>query len=359
METRVIDADGHVHEDATLADYIEEPYRSQSSFRNYGQTGSSFRIWPTLDAHHFGIGYRSKGAFGAGKRVGPDEWVEFVDKSDLQYSVLYPTAGLGMGLISSPDWAIAVARAYNNWLYHTYLKKSPRLKGMALLPMQHVPAAVEELRRALKELGMKGAMLPSRGLPKHLGAAEYWPVYEEAERLDCALAVHGGSHSGMGFDTFTVYPPIPGLGHPFSLMIALSGFVFHGVLDRFPKLRVAFLEGGSGWVTFWMDRMDRTNQYHYQIDFRGEYLGPTAEKKPSDYIKSGRIFFGCEGNEESLPYQVERAGAQGFLFASDFPHEIGPDDCQKEVREILEQDGLSDTDKQAILADNARRLYGL
>ena len=105
METRVIDADGHVHEDATLADYIEEPYRSQSSFRNYGQTGSSFRIWPTLDAHHFGIGYRSKGAFGAGKRVGPNEWVEFVDKSNLQYSVLYPTAGLGMGLISSPDWA--------------------------------------------------------------------------------------------------------------------------------------------------------------------------------------------------------------------------------------------------------------
>ena len=224
--------------------------------------------------------------------MGPNEWLEFIEKAGLEYSVLYPTAGLAMGLISSPGWGVAVAREYNTWLHETYLKRSPKFQGMALLPMQDVQASVAELRRAVKELGMRGAMLPSRGLPQHLGAMEYWPVYEEAERLDCALAVHGGSHSGMGFDTFTVYPPIQALGHAFSLMIALSGFVWHGVLDRFPRLRVAFLEGGSAWVSFWMDSNDRCNEYLYEVNPKESY-GPTLQKRKDFYTlrrKRGESF---------------------------------------------------------------------
>lgn len=354
----VIDADGHVYEDASVADYIKEPFRSRCSLLNFGVTGTH-RLFPTPDGHHFGIGYRSPKAFGAGAKIGPREWLAFVEAAGLEYSVLYPTAGLSVGLISNPDWAVAVSRAYNDWLRDRYLSESPRLKGMALLPLQDVPAAVEELRRAVMELGMLGGLLPSRGLPRHLGAEEYWPLYEEAETLGCALAVHGGSHSGMGFDGFTVYPPIGGLGHPFSLMIALSGLVFHGALDRFPKLRLGFLEGGAGWVSFWMDRMDRSVRYHFPIDPRGRYRGPTLEHPPSAYLKSGRLFIGCEGNEESLAYQVDRVGAQAFLFASDFPHEIGPEDCRREAGDIAASATLASEAKRAILEGNARRFYGL
>ncbi len=358
MQAAIIDADGHVYEDASVADYIEEPYRSRSGLLKFGVTGTH-RLWPTPDGHHFGIGYRTPEAFGGGGKVGPAEWRAFLDAAGLERSVLYPTAGLSMGLVSNPDWAIALARAYNDWLRDRYLAVDPRFKGMALLPMQDVPAAVEELRRAVQESGMVGGLLPSRGLPKHLGAEEYWPVYAEAEKLGCALAVHGGSHSGLGLDTFTVYPPIGGLGHPFSLMIALSSFVFHGALDRFPKLRLGFLEGGAGWASFWMDRMDRSVRYHDVIDPRGRYRGPTLEKPPSSYLKSGRIFIGCEGNEEGLAYQVSRVGGQAFLFASDFPHEIGPEECRREARDIAESAGLSAEDKTAILGGNARRFYGL
>jgi len=143
------------------------------------------------------------------------------------------------------------------------------------------------------------------------------------------------------------------------LMIALSAMVFHGIFDRFPRLRVAFLEGGSGWATFWMDRMDRTHQYHYVIDPRGTYRGPTLKRNPSDYLKTGRIFIGCEGNEESLLYQIERLGAEPFLFASDFPHEIGLEECRQEIEEIWKRRGLSLNDKKSILAGNARKFYGL
>ena len=82
----------------------------------------------------------------------------------IETSVLYTTLGLAFGKIVSRDWAIDVARAYNDWLYNTYMKRSPRFRGMGLVPLQEPEAAVEELKRAVKELGMCGAMLPSTGI---------------------------------------------------------------------------------------------------------------------------------------------------------------------------------------------------
>src|SRR5262249_23147257 len=102
-----------------------------------------------------------------------------------------------------------------------FLNRSPRLKGVALIPFQNVDAGISELRRAVKELGMLGGMLPSNGeaIQGHLGNKIYWPLYEEAEKLGCALAVHVGCLHHMGLDSFSTYYPAHALGHPFSLMI--------------------------------------------------------------------------------------------------------------------------------------------
>ena len=83
------------------------------------------------------------------------------------------------------------------------------------------------------------------------------------------------------------------------------------------------------------------------------------EKQPGDYLKSERIFIGCEGGEKGLAYQVQRAGNRHFLFASDFPHEIGPGDIVQEIDEVREYPGLTEEDKAAILAGNAKRFYQL
>ena len=353
MSLPVIDADGHVIEDESIVDYIEEPYRSQASKRILT------RVFPSLDHHHLGLKYLSEGAFGGGEPVTPEDWRSFVEEAGFECSVLYPTWGLAMGNISQPDWACAVAHAYNSWLHDQYLKDNPRLKGMALIPLQHPEEAVKELRRAVTELGMLGAMLPSRGLPMDLGHRTYWAVYEEAERLGCGLAVHGGCHHGMGLDTFEAFVPIAGLGHPFSLMIAFSGMVYHGVFDRFPNLRVAFLEGGAGWLSFWMDRMDRCHEYFGEWNSHGNYHGPDPEHHPSQYGRLDNVFVGCEGGETGLDYQIQRAGNGRFLFASDFPHEIGPGDIGHEIAEVAENPTLTDDDKAAILAGNARRFYRL
>jgi len=196
MDYKIIDADGHVIEDDSLFDYLDLSYRAQDHQLSWD------RLFPSLDFHHIGgHSTRNKRSFGGGKRVGPKEWLDFVEMANLEYAVLYPTKGLRIGNISHPDWACFVARAYNDWLHDRYLKASSRLKGMALLPLQDVDEAVVELRRAIKQLGFVGAMLPSRGLPFDLGHKTYWPVYAEAERLGCALggAWRRASQYGAGY----------------------------------------------------------------------------------------------------------------------------------------------------------------
>jgi predicted TIM-barrel fold metal-dependent hydrolase len=89
---------------------------------------------------------------------------------------------------------------------------------MALIPFQNVDAGIAELRRAVKELGMLGGMLPSNGeaIQGHWKKI-YWPLYEEAEKLGCALAVHVGCLHHMGLDSFSTYYPAPCPGHPSAL----------------------------------------------------------------------------------------------------------------------------------------------
>jgi predicted TIM-barrel fold metal-dependent hydrolase len=204
--------------------------------------------------------YLRPGANRAGlENPGPQEWVRFLDDTGISCSVLYPTFGLAVGRFVSEHWAIAACRAYNNWLHEKFTSKNSRLKGMALLPIQDVEAAALELRRAVKELGMLGGMLPSNGegIKNHLGAKVYWPLYAEAEKLGSSLAVHVGSLHHLVMDGFSTYYPVHALGHPFGITIQAAGMLAHGIFERFPKLRVAFLEGGSTWVPFFLDRLDR------------------------------------------------------------------------------------------------------
>ena len=153
----IIDGDGHVIEDCqAIINFMPQAYRDKYD------THSFFNPFPPLDhLHSSNLHDFQPGAF---NKVGPDGWVDFLQDVGIETTVLYTTLGLAFGKIVSRDWAIDVARAYNDWLYKTYMKHSPRFKGMGLIPLQQADAAVEELRRIVKELGMCGAMLPSTGI---------------------------------------------------------------------------------------------------------------------------------------------------------------------------------------------------
>lgn len=350
---QIIDSDGHIN-DHICGDEIAQ----------YMPKGNQMaKLFPEFDHLHFRYLKENRRATG---NPDAEAWNKFLDQTGIDWSVLYPTAGLAVGRIMAPDWAIIACRAYNNWLYDRFLCKNPRLKGVALLPFQDVEAAIVELRRTVKELGMLGGMLPSNGeaIQGHFGNKIYWPLYEEAEKLGVGLAVHVGALHHMGLDYFTVYYPAHALGHPFSLMIQAAAMVSHGVFEKFPKLRVAFLEGGATWVPFMMDRLDRSyHGGHVQLDVDGNRLGgPVSGEKASDYFKkqlmAGRIFVGFDCDDDGLNTAVEKSGRQSFLFGSDFPHEVfDAEKCRHEIDELLERDDLTQADKEAVLGGNALTFY--
>ena len=148
----IIDGDGHINEDSQgIGKHLPKEI-----FEDERISRISDRWFPPLDHFHAFNGRTPKGSF---QRVGPDGWLRFLDEVGIDTTVLYPTLGLSFGNVFHLDWSIALARAYNDWLYETYLNKSARFKGMALIPMQEPEAAAEELRRAVEKLGFCGAML--------------------------------------------------------------------------------------------------------------------------------------------------------------------------------------------------------
>ncbi len=350
---RVIDGDGHVMENAEgLATFLPSPYREAGPF-------TWFDLIAPIDHLHVMRGQMLPGAFR--QDVGPADWRAFLDDVGIERTVLYPSKFLAYGKIVDLDAAIAVTRAYNDWLYHTYLQADGRFHGMALIPLQDPPAAVAELRRAVSELGMCGAMLPATGLSENLGAKAYWPIYQEADRLRCCLAVHGGCHDGLGMDNLNVFPAVHALGHAFAVTIGFSAVIANGVLDRFPNTRFAFLEGGVAWLLLAIERLSGSWRAFHPYNPRGELLTLPADRTVGDYvlglIGAGRLFIGCEGNEPALPYVVKIAGSAGLLYSSDFPHEVNNESCKEELDKLRETSDLTPTDVEAILCRNAERFY--
>lgn len=357
-ERRIIDADGHVAEDsAAIIARMPQAYRDKAKEQ-------PFNPFPPFDHLHAGhLVDMPPGAFN--RKVGPKEWLAFLDEVGIETTVLYPTAGVASANIVNLDWAADATRAYNDWLSETYVKFNPRFRGLALLPQPVLSpqAAADELRRAVAQLGMCGAVIPSNSLhAPPLGTPIYFPIYEVANELGCCVAIHGGVHGRMGMDGLDPYAAVHAIGHPLGQMISLASIVFNGVLERFPKVKFGFLEGGVAWFLFCLERFDRSYETHVMRDLRGAYFKLQNGEHVSEYIirhvKARRIFVGCEGGERLLGKAVQMIGNEPFMYSSDFPHEVNAATCKHELEELIETSDLSEDDKEAILWRNAETLYG-
>ena len=270
----------------------------------------------------------------------------------METTVLYPTLGLFLSFLKDRHWAVAISKAYNTFLHEEFVRVSPRLKAVALLPVHDPEAAALELRRGVRELGLIGAMLSADGTHV-LGDRRFDPIYEEAQRLGVMLGVHAsGSHlGGGGVDLFPEFIQAHTCSHPFGQMRQLTSVIFEGVPERFPDLRLAFLEAGAGWAPYWMERM------YDEYAKRGAVEAPVLRKKPSDYVRGGKIWFSCEADEWLLPQALKLVGENQIVFASDFPH--WDHSYPGSIDEIRDRGDLTDVQKRKILYDNGRRLYGL
>ncbi|MBI2369700.1 MAG: amidohydrolase [Deltaproteobacteria bacterium] len=334
----VVDADGHILEpEAELRKHLEPPHNMPGR-----------RSLVPRDHWNRSLGGRmGKETFDLETRL------RDMDKEGIDVAVIFPTFMLNVGIVRERDFAAALCRAYNNWLADQCRQSNGRLKGVAVLPVTNVPAAVKELGRSVTELGFVGGMLAAHGHGRDFGEEAFHPLYAEAERLDCALGIHSSAGGwAAGENRFERFICMHTVAHPLEQMIHLTGVMFGGIPELFPRLRIAFLESGIGWFPYWMERLDE------EWEKRGDVEAPHLKRKPSEYMRGGQIYYSFEPEEKTLPYVMkEWLGEDLIMYASDYPHWdalIG-----RSAAEVMHRTDLTEGQKKKLLGANARRFFRL
>ncbi len=367
----VIDADGHILEPLDLWDkYIEPKFRDRAPRLVKGENGKERLV---MDENVVGDGNRGIGRIGAvGARQGvvaadtmeykdgkaggfdPHARIPDMDADGIDAAFLYPSLGLFSGAIHDPVLAAAVCRAYNRWLAD-YCKPYPdRLFGVAMLPLQSVELAIDEMRFAKKELGFHaGFIRPNPYSDKMIHEARYEPFWAAAEDLDFAIGFHEGASSGMptvGVDRFEGRGARHIISHTMEMMLAAMSVIWGGIADRHPKLRVGFLESGGGWIAPWLDRMDR------HFDDQG-FNDSGLSMRPSEIFQRN-CWISFEPVEGSIKVLADYIGPHKILWATDYPH---PDGFFPGAPKMIEErmQGLSPQTRHQIMAGGAMGFYGL
>jgi uncharacterized protein len=272
-----------------------------------------------------------------------------MDLEGIEQAVLYGTVSLGFGALQRPDFAAACCRAYNDWL-HGYCQADPtRLLGVPSLPLQDMDLALVEAERAVDELGFASLTLPCAVGRRTIDDPWFDRFHALAQDLDVPIGFHAGG-GRFTYDRFVdAYAMQHALEFPFNILFATTTILGGGVLERFPRLRIALLEAGAGWLPYFLERLDE-----HWAKRRDEF--PRCPRRPSEYVAEGRVFVSCEPEESTLAMVAELVGPQVVVYASDYPHWDA--EFPGSVAAIADRPGLTPELKDAILRGNARRLLG-
>lgn len=341
----IIDADGHYMErQADVARYLRPPWDS----RGTSLLGSD-QPW---DSDLFGTLLRPRlRGLSSEQQVGA--WLEIMERERIDQAVLFPTNFGAVVKLQERDFAQEVSRAFNDFVAKEINARSDRVHGVGVLPLRDPQAAVQELRRAVTELGIIGFELVTSGLPVALGDPLFDPVWAEAERLGAAMCIHGTRSNSyeVGGDKLRTFSEVHCYAFTASLLLQFTSMVFGAVPVRFPKLRLAFLEIGVSWLPYYLDRMDE----HWEK--RGQRETPLLKRKPSEIVREADVYFSIEAGETLLAQTIDFLGDRHFLYASDIPH--WDNEFPHSLERLWAHPDLSTTTKERMLHENARALYRL
>ncbi len=369
---RYVDPDGHVEEStATFSDkYLDPAFRSQCP-RVVGMDGMVY--WMIEEqlfhrrvgrgAHNLGtpVSFEGKLARHSAKKPDSIESMELsdvkarlqaMDEEGIAISVIYPTLFLAYPLSANPLFISALCSSYNRFLGDR-LGKNERLKWAAIANLDDVPGAVREVREA-RRLGAVAMMVLGTIGDKMLDHPSHLPFYEALAEEDLALTVHVGWACPSLNNLFTHIYPSSVNAFLMPVLLGFSAMISGGVLDRFPNLRVGFLEAGCQWIHFMLDRLD--HRFKNQLTSVVQETAPKAELPPMEYVQRGNLYFSLEVEDILLPQVIDLVGEGQLIIGSDIPH----GDRERYVARLLqERKDIGDSAKAKILDENPCRLYQL
>jgi len=236
---------------------------------------------------------------------------------------------------------IAGATIQNDEIARLVKEHPERFSGIATLPMQAPDKAADELRRAMRKLGLHGAMIGSNIGGKNLDDPSFEPLWAVAEELDAFMMIHPGNVAGA--DRLRSYYLGNLIGNPLDTTIAGACLIFGGVLERHPKLNFIMSHGGGfipyqggRWVHGWEVRPEpKVNVKHSPAPYLDRFLYDTIlhAKAPLEFL-------------------ISSVGANRVFLGSDYPYDMGTGECVRQVRAA----NVPAADRDIILGAHAAKI---
>ncbi len=363
---RVMDSDLHVIEPPNLwEEYLDPKFRGRLAEKPDSQGTVRLQIDgkvlpPYADRPARARAWSLRTRHAAWERVrrttSPKDVLEAMDTEGVDVGILFRTWATHAINIDGlePALAAALCRAWNRWIADFCKENSERFKPSGLVLLQDITLALAEARFAVHDLGAITLVLPSHPINGRPIYDKYYdPLWAVAQEMDVAVSFHG-NHAVYSEHLAKRYLDNLVLSHacgqPVEMMLTLGAVVTGGVLSRFPRLRMAFLEGNCGWLPWWL----------WALDERWEVWGDRElfqqDAKPSELFRR-QCFVSVEPEEELCKYVVAELGDDNLVLSTDWPH----DDSRfpHAIDGFLAAPHLTKDSKRKVLWDNCARLYKL
>ena len=345
--TRVISADSHV---AMSHDRVKEHLASRwHDAYDVAAAEHDARTSAGAAASNLGDHWFRPGHF-----EGPAH-LEDMDLDGVDAEVVYCEVSGFRYLYQLAEGGVEATRAFNDALTEYASADPDRLIVSAQIPIHDIAAAVDEVRR-VADAGGRSLQIPV--FPAELGFADYHderydPLWAAVQEVDLPLCCHIGLNAA--FDGLRERDPTPGRAIcvpmiALSTAEALGMWILGGVFERFPSLRVVFVEPGIGWVAWWLGQVDK-------MTLHDGYVYPGLDALPSEYFRRN-VSLTFMDEADGIRIARDRFGVENLLWASDYPH---PPTTFPHSRERLDAQiaGLTPHEQQLISGANAARVWKL
>jgi 2,3-dihydroxybenzoate decarboxylase len=274
-----------------------------------------------------------------------------MDASGIARQIVFLTAP-GVQVFDAPE-ATALAASANEQLAEAVARHPQRFSALAAIAPQDPARAAQELERAVRRLGMKGAVINSHTRGEYLDDAKFWEIFAAAEALGVPIYLHPMTPSPAMVRPF-LERGLDGAIYGFAVETALHmlRIVVSGALDRFPKLSLVVGHLGEG-LPYFLFRIDF--MHRLMVATKRYASVPPLERKPSDYLKHN-FHYTTSGMQwaPAIRFAIEVLGIERVLYAMDYPYQFVPE----EVR-VTDELPLSETDRDKLYRRNAERVFSL
>jgi uncharacterized protein len=355
----IVDVDAHHYENESYKDvfsYIDSPVIRRAAMESTKRGGRSSMLNSQVGYQDLG-GRITRHDLRRLEKTPPDTHRDiamtraWMDAMGVDYACLFPTPMLFLGLHPQVEIEVAMAQAYNRWLCERILAVEPRLISMLYLPFNDPEAAYQTVKDFGDKKGVVGFMVTSpRYKPVHDNA--YMKTYALLEELGKPISFHAAySWEDRALQMTNRFISVHSLGFMWFNMIHMTNWVINGLPERFPKLKVLWIESGLTWAYALMQRLDHSYMMRTSDC-------PSLKRKPSEYMRE--MYYSSQPMEKpddnsilEATFKMIKADTQ-LLWSSDYPHW---DFDTPGV--IYDLPFLNETAKRNILGANAARVFGL